>query len=148
MPAVPLYRAIATKSSIGALFAMAEAEGFAEIWLASDHACRLVRNKCYAWRSRIRKQGMALTSIETSPYDGYTFTWKFDDTVNKYRFRIDSNEQVEFELIVPEDCSEETLSSLGFNWITDSDMPQISLDKAESLFHQAVNEFVDDEIPL
>lgn len=140
MPAVPNHRAIATKSSIGALFAMAEAEGFVEIWLATEHQCKLIRNKCYAWRSRIRKQGLALTSVETSPYDSYTFTWVWDQTANKYRFRIDSDEQVEFELIVADD---QTIPP-GFDWCSDSDLPQVSLDKAEENFHHAVNEYTEE----
>lgn len=150
MPAVPLHRAIATKSSIGALFAMAEANGFVEIWLDSEHACKLIRNKCYAWRSRIRKQGLALTSVETSPYDSYTFTWTFDDPADKWRFRVDSDEQVEFILIV-----EESTQLVGdFDWCPDSDIPQVSLDQAEGEFHAAVNNFIDpyappdDEIPF
>lgn len=137
MPAVPNHRAIATKSSIGALFAMAEAEGFVEIWLASEHQCKLIRNKCYAWRSRIRKQGLALTSVETSPYDAYTFTWVFDPIAEKYKFRIDSDEQVEFELIVPDEAT----IPPGFDWAVESDLPQISLDRAEAEFNQAADDF-------
>lgn len=147
MPAVPLHRAIATKSSIGALFAMAEAEGFVEIWLNSEHQCKLIRNKCYAWRSRIRKQGMALTSVETSPYDGYTFTWAFEDTTARWRFRIDSDEQIEFEIIINANAEHPPVIPPGFDWVTDSDLPQLTLDQAEGMFHAAANEF-SDEIPL
>lgn len=154
MPAVPLHRAIATKSSIGALFAMAEAEGFVEIWLPTEHACKNVRNKCYAWRSRVRKQGLALTSVETSPYDSYTFTFAYDDPTCRWKFRIESDEQVEFELIIPDGCVEEDLQRYGFDWATESDLPQMSLDQAEGEFHAAVNNFIDpyappeDEIPF
>lgn len=143
MPAVPLHRAIATKSSIGALFAMAEAEGFVEIWLPTEHACKNVRNKCYAHRAKIRKQGLALTSVESSPYDGYSFTWVYDDPTGRYKFRIDSDEQIEFELIIPDGCIEEDLHKFGFDWATESDVPQMNLDRAEDNLYEAANEYID-----
>lgn len=147
MPRVPLHRALATKASITALFAMAEAEGFVEVFVDSEAKAKLLRNKCYAWRSRIRKQGLALTSVETSPYDGYSFPIEYDPPTGKWRFRIDSDEEVEFELIVEEGVEVPN----GFDWCSESDVPQVSLEQAEEKFHGAVNEYYkyqDDDIPF
>ena len=141
MPSVPSHRAIATKATIEILFAMAQADGECTIHLDSHHAALLVRRKCYAYRSQVRKNSRALTGIETSPFDAYTFPMGELES-GKWWLTITSSETVEFELIVPADTAFDVSK---FEFI-DTDVPQLSVEDHEAQFEQAVDEFMDEGI--
>ena len=140
MPAVPQYKAVASKASIATLFAMAEIDGEARILVESEHACILLRRKCYAHRSQLRKSNISLTGLGISPYDSYTFPWRYLDHLGKWEFTITSNELIEFELLIPDDTA---FDISRFEFITDSDIPQFNLDHHEAQFERAADEWQD-----
>lgn len=145
MPAVPTYRAIATKASVATLFAMAEADGEASVYLETEHACMVLRRRCYAHRSQLRKHNMALTGMGVSAYDSYTFPWQYCENLGKWKFTVTANELIEFELIVPED----TLFDISrFEFIQDSDVPQVNLDRLERAFESSVHDWSEESLSL
>ena len=109
--------AVATKSSIAALWAMAETHGSVSILLPSHVACINIRNKLYAHRNALRKQAAAHVGIEASHLDSFKFQYaQLDgDHEFKWMFTISYDVEVEFELILPEGITEDELSSYEFD---------------------------------
>lgn len=123
---------------------MAEAEGEVSIWVENEHACTVIRRKCYAYRSQLRKGNMGLTGMEVSAYDSYTFPYTQDHSNGRWKFTITANEEIEFELIVPEEPAKPIPH---FDWLEDSDIPVGPLDEHEDLVQQAADAYMD-EVPF
>jgi len=141
----PNYRAIATKASIQSLFAIAEAEGEVSIWVDTEHACTVIRRKCYAYRAQLRKGNVSLTGMETSAFDSYTFPYAQDNISGRWKFTITANEEIEFELILPEDPVKPIPH---FDWIDpehDVWTSPPNLENLENEFEKSADEFTDDE---
>lgn len=155
MPRVSNFRAIATKASIASLFAMVEVDGEIEIHVASEHAAYTIRNRCYAYRSKLRKSNLATTGLEASTYDGVEFSYGPvpGHPEEKWWFKLTYEAVVEFELIVPE----HHIGDLPhFDTLAeDSDVPQLTGISHEEAFHHSADEFMntrmtasDEEIPF
>lgn len=140
MPSAPSHRAIATKATIATLFAMAEADGECSILVDSEHACTVIRRKCYAHRSQLRRGNLSLAGLETSPYDAFTFPYTHIGEIGRWKFTITANETVEFELLVPEETG---FDISRFEFLTDTDFPQLSLEQTEQLFETSADEWHD-----
>lgn len=111
--------AVATRSSIASLWAMAETHNTVQILLPSYSACLNIRNKLYAHRAALRRQAAALVGIEASHLDAFKFTFSLleHDTEHpgKWLFTISYEVEVEFELILPDNITEEELSEYSFD---------------------------------
>ena len=88
---------------------MAEADGEVVIFVANEAHCKLIRNKCYAFRSQRRKQNAAVTGVALSHLDAFQFSYgmcgnqsAYPDQYPKWYFRIAFDDIVEFELLIPE----------------------------------------------
>ena len=94
-------RAIATKDSISNLFAIAEANGTAQVRVMGSSAFYRLRNACYAHRTSLRRSALALQGIEASHLDAFKFDYRLEED-GYYYFTISYDVIVEFEFIVPE----------------------------------------------
>lgn len=112
MTRIAASRAIATKTSIAALWAYAESQGTVTIRLSSRAAAINIRNKIYAHRAALRRATAAHTGIEASHLDVFTFELveEFVDGADGYPiptsrwlFTITLDLVVEFELLLPDD---------------------------------------------
>lgn len=121
MPASRLVKAVTTRQSIGALWAAAEATGEVTIHTATEHACKLIRNKLYAHRARDRKANARGTGLEISPLDKFSISYGHDperDT-DPWRLTITDTDMVEFTIEV----DVEATPDLHFD-VMDTDVPQ------------------------
>ena len=146
MPAVPLFRAVATKASIANLWALAEADGEVTIFTDSEYKILQIRNKLYAYRSRLRKNNLSLTGVETSTLDGFGFEYGANRSATSpdqaYYLRITYGDEVEFTVLVAEDHVGGIPE--GFDLIHESDVPQRpSIDPVDE-FHQTAPALIDD----
>ena len=78
--------ALATETTCASLFMLAEEWGEAVIQLPDEHQCIVLRNRLYKWRSRLRKNAGEVTGVQTTPYDGFTFS--YTDEGSHWRFLI------------------------------------------------------------
>lgn len=147
MPRVSNFRAVATKASIASLFAMVEVDGEVELHVASEHAAYTIRNRCYAYRSKLRKANLEVNGLALSSYDGVEFSYGPipDHPEEKWWFRLTYEIVVEFDLIVPENHFGpiphfDTLAE-------DSDVPQLTGQSAEEAFHHGMDDFMDQRKP-
>lgn len=123
MPKTRLVKAITTKASIESLWAVAEANGEATIYTATEHACVLIRNKLYNHRSKARKSNARHMGVEASSLDRFTITYSHDpDRVkDPWRLTITDQDIVEFTIEIDDD---ET-PSIHFDTLDpDTDVPQ------------------------
>lgn len=106
-------RAIATKTSIDALWATASAQGEVTIRVDSHHHLMTIRQRLYAHRGALRKQSAAHLGIEASHLDGYKISY-WPETqgpveTGRYFLRIAYDSVVEFDLILPDGTDMEDL---------------------------------------
>lgn len=158
MPRVSQFHAVATAASIASLYGMAEAQGEVQILVKDRHACLLIRNKCYAHRTKARKQNSSINGIAASHLDAFEFSYGEypDDAQGRWFFRISYEQIVEFEILIPDGVEDSELPEFDTlcehsdvpirNGPTDSDgIPLSEID-----FHRRANEQFDPdpEIPF
>jgi hypothetical protein len=147
MPRVPNFRAIATKGSIASLCALAEQDGEVTAFFENRSQCYNIRNRIYQYRSKLRKQNLAVTGVEASSLDGFEFEYGPVDKSQpdgKWFFRMSYGAEIEFEIQVSEHHEGELPH---FDTIADGDVPLLPIEhrrSADEEFHDTAQQQLDE----
>lgn len=108
MPRGTAYTAIATKSTIEALFAQVETQGSLLLRFPDFRAMTVFRQRLYSYRSKMRKQMMENHGTEVTHLDSITIAWSDEHDpdlgrkTGKILLELSYDAPVEFELLIPD----------------------------------------------